>query len=160
MECDGFSQCRARVLNSLVTTTRCYRRQGRTNHDDKLSIQVFPSLLLLFFFSSRRRHTRYWRDWSSDVCSSDLTRIRANAVFTSLTSSSMVQSMAIRSLARFLISGSRRDRTACLTLMRSLIAIGIYIRNIVLLGRRNSMCVHMQKPFEPGQAHFITCVAS
>src|SRR3712207_7520421 len=27
-----------------------------------------------FFFSSRRRHTRYWRDWSSDVCSSDLER--------------------------------------------------------------------------------------
>src|SRR3712207_2154802 len=25
-----------------------------------------------FVFSSRRRHTRYWRDWSSDVCSSDL----------------------------------------------------------------------------------------
>src|SRR3712207_6775130 len=25
-----------------------------------------------FFFSSRRRHTMYWRDWSSDVCSSDL----------------------------------------------------------------------------------------
>src|SRR3712207_1017065 len=25
-----------------------------------------------FFCSSRRRHTRYWRDWSSDVCSSDL----------------------------------------------------------------------------------------
>src|SRR5258707_15508759 len=29
-------------------------------------------LLIFFFFSSRRRHTRYWRDWSSDVCSSDL----------------------------------------------------------------------------------------
>src|SRR5436189_6479241 len=27
---------------------------------------------LLFFFSSRRRHTRYIGDWSSDVCSSDL----------------------------------------------------------------------------------------
>src|SRR5207245_4970733 len=26
----------------------------------------------LFFFSSRRRHTRCYRDWSSDVCSSDL----------------------------------------------------------------------------------------
>src|SRR5256884_3818572 len=26
-----------------------------------------------FFFSSRRRHTRCSRDWSSDVCSSDLT---------------------------------------------------------------------------------------
>src|SRR3712207_6788833 len=31
-------------------------------------------LNLTFFFSSRRRHTRYWRDWSSDVCSSDLLR--------------------------------------------------------------------------------------
>src|SRR5690554_166561 len=29
-------------------------------------------LILLFFFSSRRRHTRCGRDWSSDVCSSDL----------------------------------------------------------------------------------------
>src|SRR5438067_12817162 len=27
---------------------------------------------MLFFFSSRRRHTRSKRDWSSDVCSSDL----------------------------------------------------------------------------------------
>src|SRR5690606_39326607 len=26
----------------------------------------------MFFFSSRRRHTRFSRDWSSDVCSSDL----------------------------------------------------------------------------------------
>src|SRR5256884_4618304 len=29
---------------------------------------------ILFFFSSRRRHTRCSRDWSSDVCSSDLNR--------------------------------------------------------------------------------------
>src|SRR5690606_40706956 len=28
--------------------------------------------LIGFFFSSRRRHTRFSRDWSSDVCSSDL----------------------------------------------------------------------------------------
>src|SRR5699024_3954385 len=28
--------------------------------------------ILFFFFSSRRRHTRSKRDWSSDVCSSDL----------------------------------------------------------------------------------------
>src|SRR5437867_7139309 len=27
---------------------------------------------ILFFFSSRRRHTRSYGDWSSDVCSSDL----------------------------------------------------------------------------------------
>src|SRR5206468_11298816 len=30
-----------------------------------------------FFFASRRRHTRSDRDWSSDVCSSDLTEIEA-----------------------------------------------------------------------------------
>src|SRR5438445_8470172 len=29
-------------------------------------------IVFFFFFSSRRRHTRYWRDWSSDVCYSDL----------------------------------------------------------------------------------------
>src|SRR5699024_11766545 len=29
-------------------------------------------VLVFFFFSSRRRHTRSKRDWSSDVCSSDL----------------------------------------------------------------------------------------
>src|SRR5690625_2686964 len=29
-------------------------------------------MLCVFFFSSRRRHTRWPRDWSSDVCSSDL----------------------------------------------------------------------------------------
>src|SRR5258707_8667924 len=41
------------------------------------SYSLCPVLLsvfffIFFFFSSRRRHTRYWRDWSSDVCSSDL----------------------------------------------------------------------------------------
>src|SRR6266542_6207565 len=32
----------------------------------------FFSICDCFFFSSRRRHTRCYRDWSSDVCSSDL----------------------------------------------------------------------------------------
>src|SRR2546429_2314825 len=34
---------------------------------------VVYSVSVYFFFSSRRRHTRCSRDWSSDVCSSDLT---------------------------------------------------------------------------------------
>src|SRR3712207_8533591 len=33
---------------------------------------LYCYIYFIFFFSSRRRHTRYWRDWSSDVCSSDL----------------------------------------------------------------------------------------
>src|SRR2546429_4840750 len=32
------------------------------------------NIVTFFFFSSRRRHTRCSRDWSSDVCSSDLVR--------------------------------------------------------------------------------------
>src|SRR5690625_1044304 len=33
---------------------------------------------MFFFFSSRRRHTRWPRDWSSDVCSSDLPSFRGH----------------------------------------------------------------------------------
>src|SRR5438876_4649148 len=33
----------------------------------------------MVFFSSRRRHTRWTGDWSSDVCSSDLTLLEAKA---------------------------------------------------------------------------------
>src|SRR5215475_12016215 len=44
-------------------------------------------VIWLFFFSSRRRHTRFSRDWSSDVCSSDLQVIkvfwRGNPIFVS-----------------------------------------------------------------------------
>src|SRR6266511_6116863 len=34
-----------------------------------------------FFFSSRRRHTSFSRDWSSDVCSSDLHNLNNPIVF-------------------------------------------------------------------------------
>src|SRR2546429_333135 len=49
------SRCRERAAMSVV-----FLRQLR------------GTLPLAFFFSSRRRHTRCSRDWSSDVCSSDL----------------------------------------------------------------------------------------
>src|SRR5258707_5918015 len=38
----------------------------------KRLVAFFSVAVCFLFFSSRRRHTRYWRDWSSDVCSSDL----------------------------------------------------------------------------------------
>src|SRR5204862_5458988 len=37
-----------------------------------------------FFFSSRRRHTRSLRDWSSDVCSSDLISVENNQYATEI----------------------------------------------------------------------------
>src|SRR5690606_40377615 len=36
------------------------------------SSSLVYGIFIFFFFSSRRRHTRFSRDWSSDVCSSDL----------------------------------------------------------------------------------------
>src|SRR5437870_11516960 len=36
----------------------------------------YGGLFWFFFFSSRRRHTRWPRDWSSDVCSSDLGNVK------------------------------------------------------------------------------------
>src|SRR2546429_5058079 len=38
--------------------------------------------IFVFFFSSRRRHTRCSRDWSSDVCSSDLVDPKTGAIRT------------------------------------------------------------------------------
>src|SRR5215813_14906963 len=40
--------------------------------EDVVDIRQAELVFLYFFFSSRRRHTRCGRDWSSDVCSSDL----------------------------------------------------------------------------------------
>src|SRR5437870_5710969 len=45
-------------------------------HDRRRTVRLRPWCVWCnpFFFSSRRRHTRWPRDWSSDVCSSDLPR--------------------------------------------------------------------------------------
>src|SRR5690606_39794702 len=44
----------------------------------------------VFFFSSRRRHTRFSRDWSSDVCSSDLTaRVQLDGAEVALTATEL-----------------------------------------------------------------------
>src|SRR2546422_1289623 len=51
-----------------------------------INLAVVVSLIFsfLFFFSSRRRHTRCSRDWSSDVCSSDLFCLRARLMTTAV----------------------------------------------------------------------------
>src|SRR2546429_2732440 len=48
------------------------------NRSSVLQSSLFRSCsrtYFFFFFSSRRRHTRCSRDWSSDVCSSDLEEV-------------------------------------------------------------------------------------
>src|SRR2546422_4014093 len=53
---------------------------------------------MFFFFSSRRRHTRCSRDWSSDVCSSDLPFRLQGTVMSNLWLDRALQSEGIRLL--------------------------------------------------------------
>src|SRR6266480_5595955 len=57
----------------------------------------FSFLCVFFFFSSRRRHTRLTCDWSSDVCSSDLSR-PVKALLTDLYELNMVASYLRRGM--------------------------------------------------------------
>src|SRR5206468_6274300 len=59
------------ALSELVVNGTVYGKRLSL----RLSVQYF-------FFSSRRRHTRSDRDWSSDVCSSDLDRLEEKIKFT------------------------------------------------------------------------------
>src|SRR2546429_3400695 len=55
------------------TSAVCYNSRCGCVGFFVLIISVIDSVVIFFFFfSSRRRHTRCSRDWSSDVCSSDL----------------------------------------------------------------------------------------
>src|SRR5699024_11791466 len=45
-----------------------------------VSLRISTFVPSFFFFSSRRRHTRSKRDWSSDVCSSDLARLSGSGI--------------------------------------------------------------------------------
>src|SRR6266403_5418949 len=57
------------------------------------------NMLFVFFFSSRRRHTRSLRDWSSDVCSSDLLQAREWAFSSrTMTSTNPLEEFYVRTL--------------------------------------------------------------
>src|SRR3712207_2242001 len=77
-----------------VACRRVSRRSGARGND---------GAGVYFFFSSRRRHTRYWRDWSSDVCSSDLVRSASSASTTRSCRRTVPRSAG----------WSRRCRTSC-----------------------------------------------
>src|SRR6266536_4950942 len=55
---------------------------------------------LFFFFSSRRRHTRSTRDWSSDVCSSDLIERRTGSTMRRCTAAPGYRTRTARLRAR------------------------------------------------------------
>src|SRR5215510_15575123 len=64
----------AQATQKTVHSTPEFARLVRTNLMYRRPIDLLlERLQTIFFFSSRRRHTIWPRDWSSDVCSSDLT---------------------------------------------------------------------------------------
>src|SRR5207302_2940694 len=82
------------------------------------------SCVVFFFFSSRRRHTRFSRDWSSDVCSSDLTgRDRSSAAV----ASTLVRSVEFKSLL-FREERSTRQKIYLVLWIGAPLALGVWIR--------------------------------
>src|SRR2546429_1648354 len=65
-ECMMVWELRCACGNNTDMYMQRYLTGGDVVSDEKYRWHIF------FFFSSRRRHTRCSRDWSSDVCSSDL----------------------------------------------------------------------------------------
>src|ERR1041385_9457815 len=57
-------------------------------------VSVCLVFFVFFFFSSRRRHTRCSRDWSSDVCSSDLSSSSGAEPLVALLSDSTAEAAA------------------------------------------------------------------
>src|SRR6267378_5542460 len=65
-------------------------------------------LFIFFFFSSRRRHTRSLRDWSSDVCSSDLgPRLTDSALLLQVAADGQGVALARRRLAAGWVESGR-----------------------------------------------------
>src|SRR5690606_39821696 len=81
----------------------------------------------IFFFSSRRRHTRFSRDWSSDVCSSDLLPIEVHRPVTAKDRARALELLDVLGLANFEkrypheLSGGMQQRVS---ICRALIEIG------------------------------------
>src|SRR3989449_6171398 len=78
-----------------------------------------------FFFSSRRRHTRCSRDWSSDVCSSDL--FGASDVF-ALMLAGMAAAGLVGFMLGFLLARYRSIFFGLLSLAVSMILYGLLVK--------------------------------
>src|SRR5260370_16217769 len=65
-----------------------------------------------FFFSSRRRHTRFKCDWSSDVCSSDLTSCTLRRLISAMASSLQHLVHSLNHIRHIAVAQFRRQRQA------------------------------------------------
>src|SRR5260370_6123738 len=77
---------------------------------EQILVTFYSHAVLFFFFSSRRRHTRFKCDWSSDVCSSDLSE---NPPLSLLFEGSWVRCATCKSVHRPVRSEERRVGKEC-----------------------------------------------
>src|SRR5699024_11866338 len=82
--------------------SKCYRSVAK----------VSKLVSIYFFFSSRRRHTRSKRDWSSDVCSSDLELLELLDIFEGQVPEEERESARARLLATLEDAQLRREKLA------------------------------------------------
>src|SRR5690606_40376475 len=81
---------------------------------------------IYFFFSSRRRHTRFSRDWSSDVCSSDLRAATSTSGRIRSPAAGRPTTMTTTVLAPVAAS----ERIELLDILRGLALLGIFLMNV------------------------------
>src|SRR5258707_7941518 len=90
----------------------------------------------VFFFSSRRRHTRYWRDWSSDVCSSDLKQKTAYEILADWSSDVCSSDLAIAQQP--LVTGAVLGAEVCAV-------IEIHVDQTQLHHRAGNLCAKAER---------------
>src|SRR5260370_15859365 len=73
------------LLSSVATRSTKANTSEAPTHAKKRAFVEQNKCFCVFFFSSRRRHTRFKCDWSSDVCSSDLTKVEPPTWWAGLT---------------------------------------------------------------------------
>src|SRR5205814_4220277 len=84
-----------------------------------------------FFFSSRRRHTRCLSDWSSDVCSSDLSATGLNIIGLSVGAQrplfnwTAAASALLQNIAGCWIRNCEIGRASCRERVLSLVSVGV-----------------------------------
>src|SRR5699024_12099862 len=75
---------------------------------------IFTNLVeFYFFFSSRRRHTRSKRDWSSDVCSSDLSLGEITTSYSAVVISPKLATLTVSINSANIFPSSQIGRASC-----------------------------------------------
>src|SRR5690606_19393900 len=83
-----------------------------------------------FFFSSRRRHTRFSRDWSSDVCSSDLLAAQFESLVHPFTIMMSLPFAVIGAFIALLVTG---EYFSMLAMIGLIMLMGLVTKNCILL---------------------------